>query len=149
MVSSLMNFAVILGLFCGFLFIADAFPGWVVLAILPVLAVLVVFSMGLGMLLACVNVFYRDVQQLVQVAIQFWFWLTPIVYLPATLPDRVADLLPWNPLFSVVQACQTIFLDQAMPDWSSLAYPALTGLVFAGLGIAAFARLQGEIADAL
>jgi len=36
-----------------------------------------------------------------------------------------------------------------MPDWSTLAYPAGAGLGFAILGIAAFARLQGEIADAL
>lgn len=149
MISSLMNFAVTLVLFCGFLVIAGAFPGWVVLAILPVLAVLVMFTMGLGMMLACVNVFYRDIQQMVQVVIQFWFWLTPIVYIPATLPPRVADLLHLNPLFPVIRACQDIFLEQAVPDWSTLVYPAGAGLGFAVLGIAAFARLQGEIADAL
>jgi lipopolysaccharide transport system permease protein len=149
MVSSLLNFAVTMSLFAGFLVLAGAFPGWVVLCAVPVLAVLVVFTMGLGMFLACINVFYRDVQQMVQVLVQFWFWLTPIVYLPATLPDRVADLLGWNPLFPVIRACQGIFLDQAVPDWSSLVYPALLGLFFTGLGILAFYRLQGEIVDAL
>jgi len=149
MVSSLLNFGVTMLLFAGFLVLAGAFPGWVVAYMVPVLVVLVVFTMGLGMLLACINVFYRDVQQVVQVLVQFWFWLTPIVYLPDMLPDRVAGLLNWNPLFPLVRAYQGIFLDQAVPDWSSLIFPGLLGLVFTGLGIVLFYRLQGEIVDAL
>jgi lipopolysaccharide transport system permease protein len=107
------------------------------------------FTMGLGMTLACINVFYRDVQHLVQVCLQFGFWLTPIVYIPATLPDPVAGLLHWNPLFAIVRACQDIFLEQCVPDWSSLIYPGVLGLVFIALGFHAFHRLQAEIVDAL
>ncbi|HKK99021.1 MAG TPA: hypothetical protein VJ943_02140, partial [Desulfotignum sp.] len=91
----------------------------------------------------------RDVQQMVQVVLQFWFWLTPIVYIPATLPARVMELLNWNPLFPLIRAYQGIFLDHAVPDWTSLWYPCLLGIVFAVLGIVAFSRLQGEIVDAL
>jgi lipopolysaccharide transport system permease protein len=149
MLSCLLNFLVTLALFMGFLFLAGGFPGWVVLSVVPVAAVLVVFTMGLGMLLACINVFYRDVQQMVQVMLQFWFWLTPIVYIPDTLPERAAALLPLNPLFAVIRACQTIFLDLTFPNWTSLLYPALLGLCFTGLGILAYVRLQGEIVDAL
>jgi lipopolysaccharide transport system permease protein len=149
MLSSLLNYGVTLLLFTGFLLLAGAFPGGVVLSLLPVLVILVVFTMGLGMFLACINVFYRDVQQVVQVLLQFWFWLTPIVYIPTTLPDRVKGLLDLNPLYPLIRACQGIFLDQSMPDWISLIYPALLGLVFTGLGILAFYRLQGEIVDAL
>jgi lipopolysaccharide transport system permease protein len=108
-----------------------------------------VFTMGLGMLLACVNVFYRDVQHLVQVALQFGFWLTPIVYVTSALPDRVVSVLHWNPMFALIRAVQDIFLEQAQPDWLSLLYPGGVGLVFAVLGILAFHRLQGEIVDAL
>jgi len=149
MVSTLLNFMVIMTLFAGFLLLAGAFPGWVVLSALPVLLVQVVFTMGMGMFLACINVFYRDVQQMVQVVLQFWFWLTPIVYIPATLPAWVMDLMNWNPLFPLIRAYQGIFLDHALPDWTSLWYPGLLGIVFAILGIVAFARLQGEIVDAL
>jgi len=149
MVSTLLNFAVTMILFAGFLLLARVFPGWVLLSALPVLLVQVVFTMGLGMFLACINVFYRDVQQMVQVVLQFWFWLTPIVYIPTTLPARVMELLNWNPLFPLIRAYQGIFLDHAVPDWTSLWYPCLLGIVFAVLGIVAFSRLQGEIVDAL
>jgi lipopolysaccharide transport system permease protein len=149
LLSSLMNFMVILALFTGFLLMADAFPGWVMLTLIPVLIVLILFSMGLGMMLACINVFYRDVQQVVQVMLQFGFWLTPIVYVPSTLPPRVAEMLHWNPMFAVISACQDIFLEQTAPDWFSLWYPGLAGLFFTALGIIMFARLQGDIVDAL
>jgi lipopolysaccharide transport system permease protein len=149
MISTLLNFAVTLSLFSGFLILARVFPGWVVLGALPVLGVQVVFTMGLGMFLACINVFYRDVQQTVQVMLQFWFWLTPIVYITGTLPAWVADLLKWNPLFALIQAYQGIFLEQTLPDWSTLIYPGLLGVFFAVLGIFAFYKLQGEIVDAL
>lgn len=149
MISSLLNFVVILLLFLGFLVLARAFPGWVILSALPVVVILVVFTMGLGMLLACINVFYRDVQQMVQVVLQFWFWLTPIVYVPAALPERVVSFLHWNPLFPLIRAAHDIFLEQALPNWLSLLYPGVLGLCFTGLGVLAFARLQGEIVDAL
>ncbi len=149
MISGLLNFAVILSLFMGFLVLAGAFPGWVVLCMVPVVGILVLFTMGLGMLLACINVFYRDIQQMVQVGLQFGFWLTPVVYIPATLPDRVASFLHWNPLFPLIRAFQDIFLEQIQPDWLSLLYPIVLGLFFTFLGILAFHRLQGEIVDAL
>jgi ABC-2 type transport system permease protein len=48
--------------------------------VIPALAVLVVFSAGLGLLLAAANVYLRDVTYLVDVALLLWFWMTPIVY---------------------------------------------------------------------
>jgi lipopolysaccharide transport system permease protein len=89
------------------------------------------------------------VQQTVQVMLQFWFWLTPIVYITDTLPARVADLLHWNPLFPLIRAYQGIFLEQTLPDWTNLIYPGLLGMGFSVLGMIAFYKLQGEIVDAL
>jgi ABC-2 type transport system permease protein len=50
-------------------------------ALIPLaLAVLLVFGLALGLLLAAANVYLRDVQYLVEVSLLFWFWMTPIVY---------------------------------------------------------------------
>ncbi len=149
LVSSLLNFSVILGIFLGFLLITGAFPGWVVLSALPVLLIQILFTMGLGMLLASVNVFYRDIQQTVQVLLQFWFWLTPIVYLTATLPSPADRILAWNPVCPLIQAYQGIFLEHAAPDPFRLVYPLILGLVLAFAGLQVFQKLQGEIVDEL
>lgn len=148
-VSSLLNFVIVMGIFICFLIIVAAFPGWVILSAMPVLMIQLMFTLGLGMLLATINVFYRDVQQMIQVVLQFWFWLTPIVYMSATLPPAVREILNWNPLWPLIQAYQGIFLEHAQPNWGSLIYPSVLGLFFAMLGIYAFYRLQGEIVDEL
>ena len=149
LVSSILNFAIIMSLFLLFLLIISAFPGWVILSVLPVLGIQLMLAMGLGMLLATINVFYRDVQQLVQVVLQFWFWLTPIVYMAPTLPPTAQRILDLNPLWPLIQAYQGIFLEHQMPDWAGLIYPLLLALFFIVLGVFAFYKLQGEIVDEL
>jgi lipopolysaccharide transport system permease protein len=147
--SSWLHFAIILGLFLLFLLLSGNFPGWVILAIVPVLVLQTAFTLGLGVLLATVNVFYRDVSQTVSVVLQFWFWLTPIVYVSTLIPESVRTFLELNPMWPIVRAYQGIFLDHAAPDWSTLVYPAILTAVLAYLGMNAFFRLQGEIVDEL
>jgi lipopolysaccharide transport system permease protein len=149
LLSSLLNFAIITFFFLWFLVFTSAFPGWVILSALPVLAIQLMFALGLGMFLATINVFYRDVKQTVEVVLQFWFWLTPIVYMVTTLPDTVQRGLKWNPLLPLIKAYQGIFLEHRAPDWNGMIYPLLLALLFSVLGILVFHRLQGEIVDEL
>jgi lipopolysaccharide transport system permease protein len=144
-----LNFAIVMGIFIGFLLLIGAFPGWVVLCILPVLVIQMAFTIGLGVFLATINVFYRDVNQTVQVLMQFWFWMTPIVYASLNLPDTVQTILNWNPMYVFIRAYQGIFLEQTQPQWSTMVYPGLLAIFFVLLGIFAFRKLQGEIVDAL
>ncbi|MBS4162552.1 ABC transporter permease, partial [Klebsiella pneumoniae] len=78
--SAVLNFAIIFSLFLIFIIVTGNFPGWLFLSVIPVLLLQILFAGGLGMILGVMNVFFRDVGQLVGVALQFWFWFTPIVY---------------------------------------------------------------------
>ncbi len=147
--SNLINFAIVITLFLLFTLIIGDFPGWVLLAALPVLAIQLAFIVGLGVFLATINVFYRDIHQSVQVVLQFWFWLTPIVYVPATLPGLVSRMMQWNPMWRFVDAYHGIFLEKTLPQWSTLVYPGVLAVFFVWLGIFAFHKLQGEIVDEL
>ncbi len=95
--SSLLNFAIIFGLFVLFLVATGNFPGWVFAALFPVLLLQVLLSIGLGMILGVLNVFFRDVGQFFNIAIQFWFWLTPIVYPASIVPPEVSRFFAFNP----------------------------------------------------
>ncbi len=48
--------------------------------------------------------------------LQFWFWLTPIVYPLASLPDWARAVLAWNPMAVLVSHYQTVLLYQRAPD---------------------------------
>lgn len=147
--SATIHFAIIMVLFVVLLLVLGRFPGMLILGMIPVLAVAVVFALGLGVLLGTVNVFYRDVEQSTGILLQFWFWLTPIVYPANALPNLVKAVLSWNPLWPIVRAMQDIFLDLRLPDWSTLVYPLVFALVLVSLGRAAFNKLAHELVDQL
>jgi lipopolysaccharide transport system permease protein len=147
--SGLSNYAVVLTLFFGFMFVIRSFPAGAVLAMIPILLLVVAFALGLGVLLGTVNVFYRDVEQSTSILLQFWFWLTPIVYPGRALPDILAAVLAWNPLWPLVNGVQTIFLENRVPDWSTLIYPAIVAAALMLLGMLVFRKLSGEIVDEL
>ena len=147
--SGLSNFAVIVVLFLGFLLAIGSFPSGAILALIPVLVLVVALALGLGLLLGTINVFYRDIGQTTSMLLQFWFWLTPIVYPGRTLPEPFAAVLAWNPMWPIVRFAQAIFLENQVPDWSGLAYPTTVAAVLLVLGLFAFRRLSGEIVDEL
>jgi len=149
MLSGLTNFAIILALFVCFLIGIGAFPGPVVLALVPVIVIVVALALGLGVLLATVNVFYRDVEQITGLVLNFWFWLTPVVYPVRTLPDALATVLAWNPMWPLVSFAQSIFLDRRLSDWTSLLYPAAVACAMLVMGVYSFKRLSGDIVDEL
>jgi len=148
-VSSLLNFAIVMSLFLIFLVVIGAFPGWVILSALPVLMVQLAFTVGLGLLLATINVFYRDVSQTLQVVLQFWFWLTPVVYAASTLPGKASVIMAVNPMWPFIHAYHGIFLEKALPVWTEFIYPVALTVFFIWMGIFSFHKLQGEIVDEL
>ena len=143
------NFAIILGLFLGFLLITGRLPGMALLALVPLLALQVMFSAGLGMILGVLNVFFRDVGQFFGILLQFWFWLTPIVYPMSILPEGIQRVLALNPLTALMHSYQNVFLYNQWPDWNSLTPVLVIGLLFCVMGLRLFRQRVGEMVDEL
>jgi lipopolysaccharide transport system permease protein len=149
LIGALLNFAIVFALFTGFLAVTGSFPGPVFLAVIPVLAIQILFAMGLGLVLGVLNVFFRDVGQFFGVFVQFWFWLTPIVYPLSILPAPLRRVVERNPLAVTATAFQDILVHARQPDWLALAFPLGLGLLLCAGGVALFRRRAGEIADEL
>lgn len=147
--NAVLNFAIVFGLFTGFLVISGNFPGWAYMAILPILAIQIVFSIGLAMVIGVLNVFFRDVGQFFSIFLQFWFWLTPVVYPVSILPDHIRELIGWNPMTPLMVAYQTILVNGQWPQWESLAPITLFGLALCVLGLRLFRKRSGEMVDEL
>jgi lipopolysaccharide transport system permease protein len=143
------NFAIIFTLFTAFLLISGNFPGLPFLAIFPLLALLIIFALGLGITLGVLNVFFRDVGQFFGIFITFWFWLTPIVYPITILPERIQSLLSLNPMASLLGAFQDVLVRGRWPQWEDLWLVAVLGIVLCIIGMGLFRRHAGEIVDEL
>lgn len=147
--NALLNFAIIFGLFTLFLIVSGNFPGWAYAALLPVLMLLVTLAIGLGMVLAILNVFFRDVGQFFSISLQFWFWFTPVVYPVSVLPAEVRGMLVWNPMAQIVAAFQDILVRQQSPDWLSLLPATVLAILLCLLGMQLFRKRAGEMVDEL
>jgi lipopolysaccharide transport system permease protein len=143
------NFVIIFGLFTLFLVLSSNFPGWIYVAIFPVLLVQIILSIGIGMILGVLNVFFRDVGQFFTILLQFWFWFTPVVYPVAALPAEIRGWLFLNPMAGVIGAYQTILVHAQTPDWLSLLPATVVGLACCLLGLQLFRKRAGEMVDEL
>jgi lipopolysaccharide transport system permease protein len=147
--TALLNFAIVFGIFLLFLAVTGRFPGWEVLTLIPVLLIQIVLAFGIGIVCGSINVFFRDVGHLINVVLQFWFWLTPIVYPASVVPDFAKSWLALNPMMPLVGSYQRVFLGQGTPDWAALAPLAIVSvLIFVG-GFWVYKRLSGEMVDEL
>lgn len=117
---------------------------------LPVITgVLLLFSMSLGLVIAVLNVFIRDIAQIVPIVLQFLFWFTPIVYPVAIIPEHLRWALQLNPVYPAIEAYHDVLAYQRAPDLSALALMALAGVVFAGLGLWLVRQASDEMVDVL
>ena len=144
-----LNFAIVFGLFTIFLVTSGNFPGWAYLALLPVLAIQTTFAIGLGISLGVLNVFFRDVGQFFGIFLQFWFWLTPVVYPISILPERARSLMTLNPMASLVAAYQNILVNGSWPQWQTLWPVTLLSVLLCVLGFRLFRKHSGEMVDEL
>ena len=113
------------------------------------LLVVLTFALGLGITLGVLFVFFRDVGPALAILLQFWFWLTPIVYPIDILPEAVRSWLQWNPLVGVMGAMQSIFVFGHWPHWPGLIPAAVLGPLLCLLGLRLYRRHAGEMADQL
>ncbi|AVA25738.1 polysaccharide ABC transporter permease protein (plasmid) [Rhizobium sp. NXC24] len=119
-ISSFLNFFLMFAFFFVFLLIIGELPGVQLLALVPLLIALCAFSLSTGLILGTLNVFFRDIGQMLPIVLQFWFWLTPIVYPISILPERLRWVVAYNPVAIIVQAYQSLFLEGAVANWSSV-----------------------------
>jgi len=149
--------AISISLFVLFsIFIAHYGPFWQWLQAIPFLLLFIAFAYGLGLVLACLNVFFRDVQPFMNVVVLLWMWLTPVVYVESIFtadPRRphpiVLMLLHWNPAYHFVDAFhRSLWLGHWVPakTWAICVGIALFANLLAALVLH---RLRAEIRDVL
>lgn len=143
------NFAVIFVIYLVFLIVIGAFPGIVLLGAIPLVALLALLGCTVGLALAVVNVFFRDVGQMVDIVLQLMFWGTPIVYSVSILPKSIQSLESWNPVYAPIVQMQELFLSQRWPDFATLVFPALLVVVMLVVALSIYRRMYAALLDEL
>lgn len=117
---------------------------------LPVLIIITLaLALGLGLMFGILNVFIRDVGQIMPILLQFWFWLTPVVYVATILPEAYQDILYINPMTGIVVSYQNILVYGKSVDLSILMYPSLVAIISIVLSLFMYLRANEDMADVL
>ncbi|MES3009899.1 MAG: ABC transporter permease [Pseudomonadota bacterium] len=147
--SAFVNFVIV---WCFFMLATASvgrFPGVTLLAVVPLLVLLLAMAAALGLLLAVLNVYLRDVGALIATVMPFLFWLTPIVWPLQIVPAAWHPVLQANPLTGVVTALQSAVLHQQWPHWGML-WPAVAFTVVTGvLAVVYYRKWSPGLADEL
>ncbi len=136
----------------GIFMIALHVPPSIKLLWLPViLLVEIVFIMGAALICSSLNVYFRDIQYLVESALTVLFWFTPIFY---SLDTARNNLPPWlfhvyilNPLAGCIAAARNAVVRQAHPEALSFSIAAIVACISLGVGILLFTKLHTQFAD--
>ena len=110
---------------------------------------LVLFTTGLTLATSALNVFYRDVNPVVQIALQLWLYLTPVAYPLAAVSPRFRVFFVLNPLSAIVEGFRSSLVFGQAPDWTLVATSAaITLALFAGAFVT-FKRMDKYFADVI
>jgi ABC-2 type transport system permease protein len=126
------------------------------LELLPLVALLVVFSCGVTMLLSALYVRYRDIQPIWDVSLQMLFYASPVIYVTSTLPDSVEREAMANPITTILTQARHALIDpdaptaaQAIGGGARLLIPLCVVVGVSALGFWVFTREAPRIAEEL
>ena len=121
-----------------------------VYVLLPALiAAQFVFTAGLSLLVAPLNVFFRDVAHLLGVALTLFFFVSPVLYSGDQVPARFASIYALNPMAQLIDGYRTILLERRPPDAMSLTITAAAAMACLVIGMVVFNSLRHRIPDSL
>jgi ABC-type polysaccharide/polyol phosphate export permease len=122
-------------------------------ASIPLAVLFVGFVAGLALLVACLNVLFRDVEHILTAALLPWFFLTPILWSVSTLPDRAQShhkllaVLRWgNPVSPPVFAVRDALWSGRLPRVADVVYLAVASVTALVLGALVFRAVDDRIA---
>jgi lipopolysaccharide transport system permease protein len=123
------------------------FPGvWLFLPLIMTIQIILMFGLGLG--LAAMNVFYRDVKPLLTLVIQIWFYASPIIYPLSLVPEKLRFIYFLNPMAGILESYRAILVYGTSPG-SYLLISSVIALATFVLGYWFFKRVEFQFADVI
>lgn len=117
---------------------------------LPVLVLIQgILIVGLGLFISTLNVFYRDIQPIMGVALTLLFYVTPVFYQSQTVGEKYRILYELNPIAVLIQGYQSIFFYGVVPQWNLLLLTSVISGVMCVIGYLIYRHYLHDIIDCL
>jgi ABC-type polysaccharide/polyol phosphate export permease len=148
--SNAINYLMALPLLVLFNWLFGIAPRFSLLLLPGALLLLLLMATGVGLLLAGLMPFFRDLQHLIEALFTMWFFLTPVIYpmvlVQQNLPEALLPVYELNPMVGTVHFVHTIFLGQPLPG-RSIVVAVGGGLCLFSLGFWVFQSLAARVSE--
>jgi ABC-type polysaccharide/polyol phosphate export permease len=122
-------------------------PEWTIVWVPVLFFIHLVFTMGMALPLAALNLFFHDVRFLVGVILTLWFYLTPVIYPVDIVPERYEIIFDLNPNALFVNAYRRVVLDGVSPGADRLLLGLGIALLTFLIGYYLFKKMEPRFAD--
>lgn len=139
---ALLNFGISLIAVVAVMAFFQVIPTANILMLPLLLALVFIFSLGIGFLLAALSVFFRDVMHLWSVVISAWTYATPLFYPVEILPEWAVPIMQCNPMYYFVNFFREIALWGTTPPLSEIALCCAFAIGSLAVGYAVFRSQQ-------
>ncbi|OSI78139.1 ABC transporter [Bradyrhizobium canariense] len=147
--SAIINHVLLLGAIAVVFLFFGHLPGLAWVYVVPGMFLISALAFGIGVFLGVLNVFARDIAQIMNVSMQLWFWFTPIVYVKGVIPERFQAIADANPMTVLTGIYQNALLLNQGPSWKSLIPPIVVGVLAVLASFVIFRRASPDLVDAL
>ena len=114
----------------------------------PILVIpLMLLALGLGMLLASLNVKYRDIKYTIPFGIQLLLFVTPIIYPISIVPEKYRIFILLNPLTGIIDTFRCIVIQNKPVDFSALGISISVIIILLLIGLSVFQNTEKRFAD--
>lgn len=120
---------------------------WQILWVIPIFFIQQVFTYGLSLMVAAFNLFYRDIQYVLNLFIIVWMYLTPIIYPIEMIPEQYRFIFIVNPMAVLINAYRQTMLGQGWPNVMNLGLATILSFATCILGWIIFKKLEKVFAD--
>lgn len=149
-ISALIHHGIGFAAFLLIYFIWKGIPSFESLVFFPLLFLLqLIFSFGWSMLLSSIAVYFRDLAQVISIAMQGVFFLSPILYPPSSLPKQFETVTKLNPITPLMEGYRAIIIQGKMPELQGFFYFTAFTAIITLIGFIVFRKLKAGFVDVL
>lgn len=121
-------------------------PAATTIFLIPLFLIQVMLMTGISLMLSTFNLFYRDVQYLVNLLLMLWMYLSPVVYALSLVPKNLVFIYKLNPMVGIIEGYRSSLLGHPF-DKGAIVWALLISFIIFLLGFWIFKKSEATFAD--
>ncbi len=118
-----------------------------ILWVIPILIIEMIMALAVGMFLASINVYFRDITAIVPILLMAWLFLTPVIYPLESIPQQYQLYAKLNPMTGILEGLRSAVLAGAPPEKISMLLSITITFIFVIISYLLFKKLEKGFSD--